>query len=215
MIDGSPLDITGATVTFSFRNTNGSFSKVNGAAEIVTPTAGAVKYAWVDGDTNEIGHYLGKWTVTFDGGKKLQVPSSGWIEFDIEAGIGDEEDLMAFVPFIRTMLGDNHPTIHQYRTDSIKDAIRLVLNMGQIPGVTLNADQNTTSVALSPIDEDATVRLNWSRVILYSSMRFVVPNSASSSYRMRAISESFGESKHQVFEMLKEVYDLENGVGGE
>lgn len=213
-LDDQALDLTGCTVQFTFRNTLGTVSKT-GTGIVTNATTGAVKYVWVAGDTDEIGKYIGKWIVTYPDSRKLNVPSEGYIEFEIEPGALADANILAFVPFIRTMLGDNHPTIHQYRTEAIKDAVRLVLNMGQIPTVTLTADQNNTSVALSPISEEATVRLNWSRVVLYASMRFVVPNSASSSYRMRAISESFGESKHQVFEMLKEVYELENGIGGE
>jgi hypothetical protein len=65
-IDGEPVDLTNATVTFSMRPERGSTLVVNGGdVQLATdPTTGGVRYDWQDGDTDVPGDYLGWWSVT-------------------------------------------------------------------------------------------------------------------------------------------------------
>ena len=80
---------------------------------------------------------------------------------------------------------------------------------------TVMAAQNARLISRLIISTDDEERKNWARLVLHASSRFIVANVGSSSYRLRSIAESFGESKAKVFETLQEIYDLENGEGGE
>jgi len=63
--DGNPVDLTGATVTFSMVNTSTGATKVNAASATVTDAAGGkFKYSWGASDLDEAGNFLGEFTVT-------------------------------------------------------------------------------------------------------------------------------------------------------
>lgn len=57
--------------------------KINQPAAVVNAAAGIVKYVWVAGDTDTAGRYQGEFEVTFVGGKKITVPSGGYIPITI------------------------------------------------------------------------------------------------------------------------------------
>lgn len=206
--NGETIDLTEATaIKFRFRNTTGTFSK-EGDAEVVDPEAGTVRYDWESGDTDEIGSYRGNWVVQFAGGIELVIPSESYVEFEIIADADAETNIDQFIEPIRVILNDHQdPLIHMYSAAAIKSAVRMTVNMGKIPEVTIDGDVLTPAV----VGGDT----NWARIVLYSAWRFVIPNSAASSVRMRALAETFGEARDQVFELLTEIYDLENGEGGE
>jgi hypothetical protein len=68
--DGTALDLTGATVLFSMRDSTSARLKVSGAtASIVTPAEGTVRYDWAAADTDTVGVYRAWWTVS-TGGKQ-------------------------------------------------------------------------------------------------------------------------------------------------
>ncbi len=70
-IAGTAYDLSGSTVLFSMRNSNTAVLKVNGStATVVSPTTGAISYAWATGDTDTVGEYLAWWSVNTGG--KLQ-----------------------------------------------------------------------------------------------------------------------------------------------
>lgn len=65
--DGTPVDLTGATVTFKMRALNSTTLKVNTAATVVTPSAGTVRYDWASADVDTAGQFLVWWVVTIGG----------------------------------------------------------------------------------------------------------------------------------------------------
>jgi hypothetical protein len=72
---GAGLNLTGATVTFRMSPIAGGALKVDAAATVVTPAAGAVSYAWQAADTDTPGYYLGRWRIVFSGGGVGSVPN--------------------------------------------------------------------------------------------------------------------------------------------
>lgn len=84
--DDNPVDIAGATVTFTMGPIAGGDAKVNAAAasndqngDGSDGSTGNVSYTWAAADTNTAGLYLGAWEVTFAGGAKLSFPNGGYL----------------------------------------------------------------------------------------------------------------------------------------
>lgn len=81
---GNPLNLTGATATFSMKKAGASAPKITrAAAQIADAAAGKVKYSWATGDTNDPGIYRAEFEVTFSGGGKATFPGDGYIEVHI------------------------------------------------------------------------------------------------------------------------------------
>lgn len=211
---GNPVDLTGATVTLNYQNLRDN-AKSSVSATITDALAGTVEYQWDADDTLDPGDYVYSWTLTFSGGRSQTYPEfPAVLEFSIGPAISDSMPIASFRTFIRTLLGDNHPTIKTYEAVQIDDAVRLIINLGQITGVTLSTDGTSLVPALAPLSAtqtDTTVAKNWARVVYYAAKRFVAGNPSSYSFRTRALSESFGEQRDMMFELLQDVYELDNG----
>jgi hypothetical protein len=83
--DGTVVDLTSATVTFSMRALRSSTLKVAAAAATIvgSPTLGTVRYDWAANDVNTAGQYLVWWTVTIGG--KTQDMAEAVVEFRAHA----------------------------------------------------------------------------------------------------------------------------------
>lgn len=66
-VNGSPADLTGATVRFRMRPVGSSTLKVDAAATLVAATA-TVSYDWAAADVDTAGDYLGWWRFTLQNG---------------------------------------------------------------------------------------------------------------------------------------------------
>lgn len=84
--DGAPVDLTGATVKFIMQRQDGTVSKVNAEAIIISALEGIVEYRWADGDTDTPGNYHAEFKVLFPG-SQLTVPNAGYIVVRIEEGL--------------------------------------------------------------------------------------------------------------------------------
>lgn len=63
---GAVLDLTTATsVFYQLINVLDNRLTVDGVADIVSPTAGTVRYDWAEGDLDIAGEYTSRWFVTF------------------------------------------------------------------------------------------------------------------------------------------------------
>lgn len=83
---GSPLDLTGATATFTLKNRDTGAVKVNAqAANITGATAGELEYRWAAGDTDTPGVYEGEFQITLPGSLALTVPGDSYIEVHVIA----------------------------------------------------------------------------------------------------------------------------------
>ena len=73
-IQGDPYNLTGCTVKFKMRPTDGTTPKVDAAAVVDSPVNGQVSYAWIVGDTDTEGEYLAWWEVTLLNGNTQDTP---------------------------------------------------------------------------------------------------------------------------------------------
>lgn len=85
-VDGNPVDISGATVTFTLVPIGGGealldAAEANNDQDPEEPsTLGNVSYDWTPPyDTETPGFYLGTWTVTFGGGAVQSFPNTGYL----------------------------------------------------------------------------------------------------------------------------------------
>lgn len=79
--DGSPVDLTGATVSFYMGTT-----LVDRPATVVDATDGVVEYPWGAGETNTPGQYPAEFKVTVAGASQ-RVPSKGTIIVKIDQAV--------------------------------------------------------------------------------------------------------------------------------
>ena len=77
--DGTPIDLSGATVKAVMREKFAPFNPIvdHATAVVVDALAGKVRYNWTVPDTNTVGVYSFGFVVTFSGGTIRSVPSSG------------------------------------------------------------------------------------------------------------------------------------------
>lgn len=73
--NGSPIDLTGATVVFKMGKSSGLL-KVNETLVLSSPSSGRVTYDWAEGDTDTSGTYFGEFEVTYYNGKKETFPNT-------------------------------------------------------------------------------------------------------------------------------------------
>jgi hypothetical protein len=83
--DGTPLNLTGATVVFRMRKHLATTWKVNSAGAVVTPASGIVSYTWIAGDTDTVGVYEAEFLATI-GGKPQTLPTVGFMTVNVLDG---------------------------------------------------------------------------------------------------------------------------------
>ncbi len=81
---GTPHDLTGATVVFSMASEIGETPKIDeGNVTIVDALAGEVRYSFDAADTDTIGMFYGEFEVTFSDGRILTFPEGDYINVNI------------------------------------------------------------------------------------------------------------------------------------
>jgi hypothetical protein len=210
--DGTPIGLTGATVEFTYLNLATGVNYVV-PGDVIDSGAGLVGYTWGESDTAVAGRYVGQWRITYPDTNFLTAPTIPE-DFTIFPKLTTVTGTLIanLRPFVRTILGDTDPLVRQFHADQIDDAIRLVVNLDKAPGIEVSDDGSYLTPAVTPSNSQST---NWAKIVLHAARRFILPISMSSSFRTRAFSESFGENRTMVFELLQEIYELEFEVGGE
>jgi hypothetical protein len=72
--NGTPVDLTGATVRFRMRLEETTTLKVDAVATIVNAVAGQVRYDWAANDVDTPGDYIAWWSITLASGKTQDTP---------------------------------------------------------------------------------------------------------------------------------------------
>lgn len=77
-VDGLPIDLTGATVTFKAQGATGTV--INGTCDVISPTEGKVEYAWSPADALvAAGMYQAWFVADYGGGVTLTVPNASYL----------------------------------------------------------------------------------------------------------------------------------------
>lgn len=81
---GAPVNLTAASgVTFTMRDASLGAIKVNaGAATFVDQAGGQVSYAWAAGDTDTVGSYEAKFTVTWNDATQTSFPTDEGAQYN-------------------------------------------------------------------------------------------------------------------------------------
>jgi len=81
---GTPHNLTGATVVFSMVSEIGETPKIDeGSVTIVDALAGEVRYSFDAVDTDTVGTFYGEFEVTFSDGRILTFPEGEYIIINI------------------------------------------------------------------------------------------------------------------------------------
>mgnify|MGYP002637377790 CR=1 FL=1 len=83
----TPVNLTGATVTFWVTTTAGAVLVSNGSVTIVSAANGTVSYAWQTGDTSTLGTHRGRFKIVFSDATIMHVPNFEDITVRIIDGI--------------------------------------------------------------------------------------------------------------------------------
>lgn len=90
LLDGEPLNLTGATVVFNmWAAATGTQVITNGTCTVTDAADGQVEYPWTSNDaTLDADQYLGSFTATFAGPRTVTAPNNGMIVVEILATTG-------------------------------------------------------------------------------------------------------------------------------
>lgn len=80
--DGTPVDLTGGTVTLRMRALHGAVKIAAGAVSIVDAPAALVEYAWQAADSDTPGIFDYEWVITYSGNTET-VPNNGFGQLTI------------------------------------------------------------------------------------------------------------------------------------
>lgn len=88
---GEPVDLTGATATFTWRPITGtSLDNQTVNATVVSAADGTVKVSWTAQDLEQPGVFWGEFKVTFSGGEILSFPNDRHLRFRVVQDLGLE-----------------------------------------------------------------------------------------------------------------------------
>lgn len=85
---GTPVDLTGTTVTFLMTLVGATTAKVNTTATVDSAEDGEVSYAWGATDTDTAGLYRAEFQVTFAGGIKRTFPADDYLYVKVVSDLG-------------------------------------------------------------------------------------------------------------------------------
>ena len=87
---GVPVNLTAYdAVRFLMRQRGDAFLKVDAPAAFEDKPGGALRYDWVEGDTDTAGVFFAEFEVTGPGGIKRTVPARGQIRIEVSGDLDD------------------------------------------------------------------------------------------------------------------------------
>lgn len=113
--DGTPVNLTGATVKFRMRLPHSSTYKIDTTAVVDTAVLGTVHYAWVANDVDTASEYFADWLVTYGDNRTETFPNTGELVIAI-TGIGElpfsysGDPASSALDQVRFLLGDTTST---------------------------------------------------------------------------------------------------------
>lgn len=84
---GLPIDVTGATITFSMETLDGLAIVDEAAGVVEDGSEGIIRYEWEAGDTDVAGTYRGEFLVDAGNGNIFSVPQNGYITIIIQSDL--------------------------------------------------------------------------------------------------------------------------------
>jgi hypothetical protein len=87
VLDGLPINLSGATVSLLFKS-NQTLLTTRRTATIGSPATGEVSYQPIAADVAYPGTFNLEWEIVFPDLKQLTVPSSGYIELKVNQDLG-------------------------------------------------------------------------------------------------------------------------------
>ena len=201
---GIVVNLTGCAVKFIFQSGSTSYTK---SATITDAAAGKVEYTFASGETDVAGKWESQWRVTFTDTSVKTFPfPSGVNAFEIVEALPsalpmDKTPVWFFRDPVRAFLGDFNSL--KYQNGSIDLVVRSLIRCGEVSGFALTPD----ALSITPvIDNPRTFGL-----LVYKACRgFILPKAHSSSYRIRAISESIGEKREFLWALENAIYDTQD-----
>jgi len=219
---GTAVNLTGCTVQFAFQQqmgvllvagssgNNAPYQFVHPANVVGTPTMGMVSYQFAGAETATLGDFQGQWQVTNIGtGLLTAYPLDWFVRFQIRQALPETSPqnivlIRQMHEPVRTILGDFDAKFRKYQDGAIDSVVRTCLLIGNVPGQTLAVDR----LSISP---GITTSCDLARLMYHAAKKFVDPNTAQYSYRLRAIEERFGRQELFLRELQNAIYELENG----
>lgn len=87
--DGTPLDLTGATVSFIVASKpRGGSQLLKNAATVASAVDGTVTYTWQAGDTDIAGTFFAEWEVVYGTGEIASIPTEDYNRVIIAPDLG-------------------------------------------------------------------------------------------------------------------------------
>lgn len=112
--------------------------------------------------------------------------------------------LSEFYEPVRALLGDFNREVRRHEDSAIASVLRMLVRGGRLTGYALAVDR--LSISPEVLAPDA-----WITLAYRAAITFILPESGSYSYRMRAVSESFGDRKHVLVALEQQLREVENG----
>ncbi len=200
--DFGPVDLTAGTVQFSLQGNGVSFTR---NAEVVAAEQGQVKYQMAAGDTDVPGFYEMQWTFTEEGVPRTFPTTPITFEIVARVPVAEVSGVTAIADtfeLMRALLGDFKK--RRYEDEALASVVRSCIRMGKVPGYRITANNRFIEPAIASPRELALLVLNGAKMM-------VMPNAAAYSYRLRSMSESFGEQKLFLFDLETQLADAEGG----
>lgn len=114
---------------------------------------------------------------------------------------------------VRVLIGDNDPDIQLLEDAQLYAAMRTVLDLGKVTGIeTSGYAVDTPRTGVTP-DLTAVADPKGFAQLVYHTARLFLMNRTPISWRTRAFSETIGNNYEAVWNVIEDLYSLENGDG--